>query len=51
MEDYMENEFEENDVNSEDNYDYDDQSTWGQKRDLCDQFDNCYSCPYASECF
>lgn len=56
MEDYMDNEFEENEFdvfNSEENdyYEDSDQSTWGQQRGLCDQFDNCYSCPYASECF
>jgi hypothetical protein len=36
----------------DDNYqDFDNYELWGQKRGLCDKADDCYSCPYADECF
>ncbi len=28
-----------------------DQRTWGQKNGYCDNYDSCYSCPYADKCF
>jgi hypothetical protein len=50
---YMEEEdFFEKDYDYDNDYqDYDDTKTWGQKRGLCDIADNCYGCPYATECF
>jgi len=54
IEDVEDGEDEEYEDEGEDEECYDeefDQRTWGQKNGYCDNYDSCYSCPYADKCF
>jgi hypothetical protein len=53
LEQYDDDYYDQDDYEDSGGYDYyeDDQSTWGQKQDLCDLVDICYGCPHANKCF